>query len=330
MSKVELIKYQKPKLSISEKCHLTNNGMGLIFDKNISHEERLIIGRKLKLFEIANQFWIGDWINANWGRYEHGKYEEAEKLGYERKTLNKYQQVSKNIEFTLRRVNLSWTHHEMVAYLPPDKQSYWLNKAAENNWSVRELRDAIRDKEKGESPPLPEDKYNVIYADPPWQYEHPISNSRKIEKQYPTMKLENIKELEIPSAKDAILFLWSPASIICHALEVMEAWGFLFRTTAIWDKEIIGPGYWFRTQHEILLVGIKGNFHPPEPKNRVSSVYREKRSEHSKKPDYYYDLIEKMYPGFKYLELFARPEKKRKNWTYWGNEVSDLSIANKA
>jgi len=179
----------------------------------------------------------------------------------------------------------------------------------------------INIKFRPETPPMIKGEYFVLYADPPWQYEHPISDSRRIEKQYPTLELKNIIIQKLPSAKNAILFLWSPASIIKHALEVMEAWGFNFRTTAIWDKESIGPGYWFRTQHEILLVGIKGEFHPPLPKNRVSSIYREKRSQHSKKPEYYHGLIERMYPGYKYIELFARPEKKRKNWTYWGIEA---------
>ena len=78
-------------------------------------------------------------------------------------------------------------------------------------------------------------------------------------------------------------------------------------------------GYWFRGQHEFLLIGIKGNISPPFPENRFSSVYREKKSKHSKKPEFYYSMIEKMFPKGKYLELFSR--NKRDNWTMWGNEI---------
>ena len=79
-------------------------------------------------------------------------------------------------------------------------------------------------------------------------------------------------------------------------------------------------GYWFRNQHELLLVGIKGKFHSPDPEKRVSSVFREARTQHSKKPDYFYQLIEKMFPDGKYLELFAR-QKYNERWEVWGNQV---------
>lgn len=77
------------------------------------------------------------------------------------------------------------------------------------------------------------------------------------------MELEEIKTLSIPSADNAVLFLWATAPKLKEALEVMEAWGFEYRTNAVWDKEIIGMGYWFRGQHELLLVGVKGEFSPP-------------------------------------------------------------------
>jgi len=65
----------------------------------------------------------------------------------------------------------------------------------------------------------------------------------------------------------------------------------------VWDKELIGMGYYFRIQHELLLIGTKGNFSPPEPEARVSSVIRERRTEHSRKPDVVYEIIERMYPN---------------------------------
>lgn len=168
--------------------------------------------------------------------------------------------------------------------------------------------------------PLPSGKFDIIYVDPPWRYNFSSTNSRKIENHYPTLSLEQIKKLQIPSAGKAVLFLWTTAPKLEQAFEVLKAWGFEYKTHAIWDKEIIGMGYWFRGRHELLLIGVKGKFSPPLPKNRFSSVIRSKRQAHSKKPEIIYSMIEQMYPQSKYLELFAR--NQRKGWTSWGNQLA--------
>lgn len=196
-------------------------------------------------------------------------------------------------------------------------------KIKESKISINKAYKDIRREEKkrefvSKNVSLPEGKFNVIYADPPWKYEHSETKSRDIENNYPTMSLEDIKNMEIPSDKDSVLFLWATAPKLKEALEVMQSWGFTYRTNAVWDKETIGMGYWFRGQHELLLVGVRGNMSPPFPENRFSSVYREKKKEHSKKPEYYYEIIERMFPKGKYLELFSR--NKRKNWTMWGDQ----------
>ena len=81
-------------------------------------------------------------------------------------------------------------------------------------------------------------KYQVIYADPPWRYENPQMGITKksIEYQYPTMSLEEIKNMKIPSDDDCVLFLWAKAPNLREAFEVIEAWGFNYRTCMIWDK----------------------------------------------------------------------------------------------
>lgn len=167
--------------------------------------------------------------------------------------------------------------------------------------------------------PFPDKKYQIIYADPPWRYRHCASNSRKIENQYPTMKLEEIKNLQVPAADNCILYLWTTAPKLAESIEVLIAWGFDYRTCAIWNKEIIGMGYWFRNQHEILLVGVKGNMPPPSQSLRVSSILKQKRGKHSKKPEKYRELIEKWYPHLSKIELFAR--ESCQGWDCWGNEV---------
>lgn len=168
--------------------------------------------------------------------------------------------------------------------------------------------------------PIPEGKFNIIYCDPPWRYQFAETNSRAIENQYPTMKLEDIKMLDIPADENAVLYMWATAPKLQEALEVIEAWGFEYRTCAVWDKEIIGMGYWFRGQHEILMVAVKGKFSPPTPENRYSSVIRERRTKHSKKPLILYEMIESMYPNGKYIELFSR-NKHNERWEVWGNQL---------
>ena len=166
--------------------------------------------------------------------------------------------------------------------------------------------------------PIPTEQFSIIYADPPWQYEHSISDSRKIENQYPTMTLEDICNISVPAADDSILFLWATSPKLLEALRVMESWGFEYRTNMVWTKDKIGMGYYCRQQHELLLIGKRGNYPTPEPPNRPSSLIESPRLQHSKKPEVVYELIEKMYPEGKKIELFSRA--RRTNWTSWGNE----------
>lgn len=175
-------------------------------------------------------------------------------------------------------------------------------------------------------------KYQVIYADPPWRYEHHISNSRRIENQYPTMALEDIKSLQIPALENSVLFMWATAPKLLESFEVMEAWGFTYRSCLVWDKQVLGMGYWFRNQHEFLLVGVRGKVSPPPAPLRISSVYRESRQTHSVKPAGLKQLIREWYPEASKVELFARQNseglfEEGEGWDVWGNEVvNDLEI----
>ena len=165
-------------------------------------------------------------------------------------------------------------------------------------------------------------KFSVILADPPWQYQHPVSDSRDIENQYPTMALSDIENLPIQPllTEDAILFLWCPPAKVAEACGVMSKWGFDFRSCAVWVKPSIGPGYYFRAQHELILVGVHGKPITPAPENRVSSIINAPRREHSQKPEELYEIIEKGWPELPKLELFGRGPT-RPNWVKWGNEV---------
>lgn len=164
------------------------------------------------------------------------------------------------------------------------------------------------------------ERYPVIYADPPWRYEHVETESRAIENQYPTMALDEIKALDLDrvALDDCVLFMWATSPKLAEAFEVLSAWGFDYRTCAVWDKQKIGMGYYFRQQHELLLVAVRGNPLTPAPANRPSSVLSFPRGEHSAKPVEVYELIEAMYPELPKLEMFCR--SPREGWGVWGNQ----------
>ena len=178
-----------------------------------------------------------------------------------------------------------------------------------------------RDEIKVETPPFPNDKFTLIYADPPWKYEFTQTENRAVENHYPTMTLEELKSLPIPNTteNDCVLLLWATAPKNSEAIELMKAWGFTYRSNFVWVKDKLGMGYYSRVQHELLLVGVKGKPRTPAPSNRPSSVIYAPRTKHSEKPELVYGLIEKMYPGFKKIELFAR--KARPGWKVWGAEA---------
>ena len=195
--------------------------------------------------------------------------------------------------------------------------------------TVNLLREGDRDHIASARPMrlLPVGTFRLIYADPPWQYEHIATESRAIENQYPTMTLEAICQLAVPAAPDAVLFLWATSPKLAEAMHVIERWDFSYRTCAIWDKERMGMGYYFRQQHELLLVAARGTLPVPAPSDRPPSVIRLPRGTHSDKPAVVYGLLERMYPTFTAedrIELFAR--RPRDGWTMWGNEPAAVAL----
>jgi len=168
-----------------------------------------------------------------------------------------------------------------------------------------------------ETPDLPEGEYDILYADPPWDYTFKFRGNP--ENHYPTMKTPEICELKIPSTENAVLFLWATNPKLEEALQVINSWGFTYKTNIVWVKDRIGTGHYVRGLHELLLICVKGSMPTPMEQTRPPSVLNSPTRKHSQKPDEVYELLESMYPNRKYLELFAR--NNREEWTSWGNEV---------
>lgn len=186
--------------------------------------------------------------------------------------------------------------------------------------------EALRFKRES-APPLPEGKYNLILSDPPWRYEHVKTESRAIENHYPTMTLEDICALPVAELADddAVLFLWATSPKLAEAMQVIEAWGFEYRTCMVWVKDKIGMGHYARQRHELLLIARRGSPGVPLPADREDSVIEAPRGQHSEKPLAAYEAIERMYPFATKVEIFAR--NTRDGWSSWGNEVDATQAA---
>jgi N6-adenosine-specific RNA methylase IME4/ParB-like chromosome segregation protein Spo0J len=165
--------------------------------------------------------------------------------------------------------------------------------------------------------------YGVIYADPPWRFEPYSRDSgmdRAADNHYETIALEDIKAMAVPAADDCVLFMWATAPMLPEALEVMTAWGFTYKSHCIWLKDRIGTGYWFRNEHELLLIGTRGSVPAPAPGQQYASVIEAPVTKHSAKPPHFAEMIEEMFPNVPAVELFARGQ--RLGWDVWGNEAA--------
>ena len=168
------------------------------------------------------------------------------------------------------------------------------------------------------------DIFNIILADPPWKHEQETGyKNAKTTRHYDVMPLEKIKsflsDIEIKISDNSACFLWVPNPLLHFGLEVLESWGFKYKTNFVWIKKgMSGPGWYQANFHELLLMVVRGSFKPLIAE-RVKSFFTAQRREHSRKPVETYRLIEKMYPKASYIELFSRNE--RKGWNSYGNEI---------
>jgi N6-adenosine-specific RNA methylase IME4 len=173
---------------------------------------------------------------------------------------------------------------------------------------------------------LPDKRFGVIYADPPWRFE-PYSRitgmDRAADNHYPTSPLEEINALDVASlaAPDCVLFLWATAPMLPQALEVMTAWGFTYKSHIIWAKNHMGLGYWARNKHELLLIGTRGDIPGPAPGTQTVSLVEAPVGRHSEKPAVFYEMIERYFPTLPKIELHARGAVARLGWDVWGLEA---------
>ena len=167
----------------------------------------------------------------------------------------------------------------------------------------------------------PTGKYRIIYADPPWSYGNTMPDDfREQRDHYAVMSLDDICELPVKglTTDDAVLFLWATSPILEECFEVINAWGFKYKASFIWDKVKHNMGHYNSVRHEFLLISVKGSC-PPDVQKLFDSVQTIERTEHSSKPSEFRQIINTLYPYGTRIELFAR--EKHEGWDTYGNEI---------
>ena len=174
--------------------------------------------------------------------------------------------------------------------------------------------------------------YGLIYADPPWKQskggkKSVRENSSGKPLDYPTCSLDEIKEhLRLAAestTENSILFLWTIDKYLFEAQQIAESLGYKLHARMIWDKVTgIPAAFTVRYGHEYLLYMYKGKLTPvaKDERGKIHTVFRERVTKHSKKPDIAYEIIERLYPDLKKLEMYAR--ETRDGWDSFGNEVA--------
>ena len=195
---------------------------------------------------------------------------------------------------------------------------------AQREVTLSQARREVKAKEVTKRVSLPDAKYRVLYADPPWSY-HDKADAGAVqaggaERHYPSMSLAELCALPIPALcePDAVLFLWVTSPMLCESFAVIKAWGFSYRASFIWDKVRHNMGHYNSVRHEFLLICVRGSCQPDVVK-LFDSVVSEERTTHSKKPDTFRAIINWLYPRGKRLELFARGAVQ--GWDTYGFEA---------
>ena len=174
---------------------------------------------------------------------------------------------------------------------------------------------------------LPDERFGVIYCDPPWTYDRPnlhgAMTTCDVGFQYPTVKTEVLKELPVAdiAEDDCLMFMWAVSPKLDEAIDLGRAWGFQYSTVAfVWNKLRTIGGNYTLPQTEMCLVFKRGRIPQPRGARNVRQYLEEVTTVHSRKPDEVRRRIDAMFPHHRKIELFARRRAQGQDWEVWGNE----------
>lgn len=186
------------------------------------------------------------------------------------------------------------------------------------NLTWNKVRAELPEKEEENEPLTPiEGKYHVIVIDPPWPYGTEYdAETRRVASPYPEKSIEELKEFDIKADDNSIIWLWTTHKFLPDAFELLKTWGFEYKANFVWDKQKMGMGAWLRMQVEFCLLGIKGR--PQWNLTNQRDILSVSRREHSRKPDEFYEIVKKLTPDMKRIDIFSR--EKRDGFEQYGNE----------
>lgn len=294
----------------------------LVLPAKLSFEEWEAAGQVLRQVERSCMWWIGDWWA--FGDHKYGERAAQATEGAAFQTMADAGWVSRKFETSRRREVLSWSHHREVAALKPAEADKLLDAAEAENMTRAELRRSVhRLRKTTEAGAFPAPGYRVIYADPPWNYgDKLVEGYGAAEHHYTSMTIEQLCALEIAplALSDAVLFMWATSPLLQECFAVIEAWGFEYKSSFVWDKVKHNMGHYNSVRHELLLVCTRGSCTPDVPTLIDSVQTIERSAKHSEKPDEFRAIIDTLYPNGKRIELFSRSQHE--GWDAWGNEAA--------
>ena len=188
-------------------------------------------------------------------------------------------------------------------------------------------------------PKLPNKKFDIIYADPPWDYGGKLQFDKSSTSQdkldlnknifissasfmYPTLKTKELMKLPLTqiAKEDCLLFMWATNPHLEQAISLGKAWGFDYKTVAfVWNKMVHNPGQYTMSYCELCLVFKRGKIPTPRGARNVKQLINAPRGAHSEKPLEVLEGIERMFPTQERIELFSR--RRREGWTSWGLDI---------
>ena len=303
-------------------------------DENLMRNELTVLEQGEHLLRRKELIGMKPWRPNKGATVAHLKTmdEIAEAIGAPKRTIQAKTQIARDIlpevKEEIRNTDIadSTTQLLKLARQEPEKQIEIAKAIAGGAENVdNAIREIAKENNKNKPiPEIPEGKYSVIYADPPWpvgsivmdKWESPIDDK------YSTMTIDDIKALPVKdlSHDKCSLFMWTTHTFLPEALEIIKEWGFKYSCCITWDKGGGWTQFGFHKRTEFLLYAYKGGINVNQYGNAIPTLITEKKTYHSKKPDSIRDLIRGKTPEPR-LEMFARGEYE--GWTVWGNEVSD-------
>lgn len=322
----KLVKAPDPQQMVLHECY-TLTATSLTVRGRPTFEQHEDVGAFIQRAVKASKWWLADWLRYGESRADWAKVlsQAVDAGGMKEKTAMNMRAVAA-IDESRRRDDVEFALHETVASLTPEKQVFWLEKAAQAGWNQRELRLNIRAARRHailEGQAVLKGLFRVVYCDFPWIYGNKPPSGSGAQSHYPGMTIEDGMKLPVAAHchTDAVMFFWVTAPMLYEQPgpnDLIRSWGFTPKTGMVWDKVQHNFGNYVSIRHEHLIICTRGSCTPDRPTPMFDSVIAERQDgEHSGKPESFRKMIERLYDG-PYLELFGR--ERREGWSVFGND----------